>query len=82
MLAMVVNDDVGCLDARGVRSSIASKLAPTRAPQSLLVIFQTFKTRPPMATATSNTPIKPKAKLRLLPWAMKPMTAGPARIPA
>ena len=29
MLAMVVNDDVGCLIARGVWATIASKLAPT-----------------------------------------------------
>jgi len=29
MLAMVVNDNVGCLTPRGDRSSIASMLAPT-----------------------------------------------------
>ena len=29
MLAMVVNDDEGCLDARGVWATIASMLAPT-----------------------------------------------------
>jgi hypothetical protein len=29
LLAMVVNDDVGCLNPRGVPASIASKLAPT-----------------------------------------------------
>jgi len=29
MLAMDVNDDAGCLDARGVHESIASMLAPT-----------------------------------------------------
>ncbi len=29
MLAMVVNDDVGCLNARGVWATIASMLAPT-----------------------------------------------------
>jgi hypothetical protein len=29
MLAMVVNDDEGCLDASGVAESIASMLAPT-----------------------------------------------------
>jgi len=29
MLAMVVNDDAGCLLPRGVLMSIASKLAPT-----------------------------------------------------
>ncbi|MVV48713.1 hypothetical protein EJA72_10730 [Pseudomonas sp. PB120] len=31
MLAMDVNDDAGCLIARGARTSIASKLAPTGA---------------------------------------------------
>ncbi|SDP28514.1 hypothetical protein SAMN04489798_5245 [Pseudomonas arsenicoxydans] len=44
--------------------------------------FQTFNTFPPMATATSNSAINPNAKLKLLPWAMNPITAGPARIPA
>ncbi len=29
MLAMVVNDDAGCLDARGDWACIASMLAPT-----------------------------------------------------
>ena len=29
MLAMVVNDNVGCLNARGNWATIASKLAPT-----------------------------------------------------
>jgi len=29
MLAMVINDDAGCLDARGVRAFFASMLAPT-----------------------------------------------------
>ena len=29
LLAMVVNDDAGCLDACGVWDTIASKLAPT-----------------------------------------------------
>jgi hypothetical protein len=29
LLAMVVNDDAGCLDARGVATFFASKLAPT-----------------------------------------------------
>ena len=28
-VAMVVNDNVGCLDARGVWATIASMLAPT-----------------------------------------------------
>jgi hypothetical protein len=31
MLAMDVNDDAGCLIARGARTSIASMLAPTGA---------------------------------------------------
>jgi hypothetical protein len=31
MLAMVVNDNAGCLNARGVWSTIASMLAPTGA---------------------------------------------------
>ena len=31
MLAMVVNDDAGCLNARGVWASIASMLAPAGA---------------------------------------------------
>jgi hypothetical protein len=32
MLAMVVNDDAGCLDPRGGLASIASMLAPTGFP--------------------------------------------------
>ncbi len=32
MLAMVVNDDAGCLDASGVWTAIASMLAPTPKP--------------------------------------------------
>ncbi len=36
---MVVNDDAGCLEARGVWATIASKLAPTgdRAPLLILI---------------------------------------------
>ena len=43
---------------------------------------QTFNTFPPIATATNNTAISPNAKLKLLACATKPITAGPARIPA
>ncbi len=42
----------------------------------------TRKIRPLMATATSSVAINKKAVLKLLAWAMKPMAAGPARIPA
>ncbi|MBZ9782578.1 hypothetical protein K9857_13625 [Pseudomonas sp. REP124] len=31
MLAMVVNDNAGCLNARGVLTFIASRLAPTKS---------------------------------------------------
>ena len=44
--------------------------------------IQTLNTFPPIATATSNTAISPKAKLKLLACATNPITAGPARIPA
>ena len=36
MLAMEANDDAGCLNARGVRTSIASMLAPTGSRYSRL----------------------------------------------
>ena len=59
--------------------------APTPNPKKTIRqvhSVQTFNTLPPIATATSSTAIKPKAKLKLLAWATKPITAGPARIPA
>ncbi len=37
MLAMVVNEDAGCLDARGAWASIASMLAPTGSGASMPV---------------------------------------------
>ncbi|VVP92354.1 hypothetical protein PS918_03363 [Pseudomonas fluorescens] len=42
MLAMVVNDDAGCLNERGVWAFIASMLAPTvdRGPSQSQVGFQ------------------------------------------
>ena len=42
----------------------------------------TRKIRPLMATATSSVAINKKAVLKLLAWAIKPMAAGPARMPA
>jgi hypothetical protein len=37
---------------------------------------------PLTATAASKPAISRKAVARLLPWAMKPINAGPANIPA
>ncbi|AWY39714.1 hypothetical protein DKY63_07295 [Pseudomonas putida] len=36
LLAMVVNDNAGCLTPRGVLRFIASRLAPTKAPRDHL----------------------------------------------
>jgi hypothetical protein len=58
------------------------KRSQPRSTRQILHSSYTRNTFPPIATATSSTAINPKAKLKLLPWAMNPITAGPARIPA
>ncbi len=71
---------------KAVQSSAGTPpVARARAPslrKQCSCACQTFNTLPLAATASSNSAIRPKATLRLLPWAMKPITAGPARMPA
>ena len=47
MLAMVVNDDVGCLNARGVWATIASMLAPTGCRASVFLKLPATAATPP-----------------------------------
>ncbi len=57
MLAMVVNDNAGSLMPRGVRSSIASLLAPTGNRDQACSSATPAPTRPEYGAVTSHTGI-------------------------
>ncbi|NWL20396.1 hypothetical protein DM828_13800 [Pseudomonas umsongensis] len=47
LLAMVVNENAGCLTPRGACSSIASRLAPTESPHTLRRVHDPASKTPP-----------------------------------
>ena len=59
MLAMVVNDDAGCLMPRGVWSTIASMLAPTGSVSCLINVYTGMSPSVPfMCALLVSTPPK------------------------
>jgi hypothetical protein len=65
MLAMVVNDDAGCLITRVARTFIASMLAPTGDTSTF---FCPKKNRPCGRSKSCNQSQKPRLKLIVIAW--------------